>query len=66
MTKPRRTHTTFYTGAKIRIIMRTGEIIVAKFKERLGHKKIRTDKGDYWIVDIRAINYFKPLPHERR
>lgn len=64
MNKPRTTHTSFYTGARIRIIMRNGDVIIAKFKERLGRKRIRTDKGDFRLLDIRTINYFKPLPHE--
>lgn len=64
MKKPRTTHTTFYTGAKIRIILRSGEVIIAKFKERIGHKALRTDKGDVRILDIRSANYYKPLAHE--
>lgn len=64
MKKPRTSHTTFYTGSKIRIIMRSGEVIIAKFKERLGRRALRTDKGDIPIKDIRSTNYYKPLPHE--
>lgn len=58
-------HTTFYTGSKIRIILKNGTVIIAKFKEKLGQIKIRTfDKGDIYIGDIRSANYYKPLPHE--
>jgi hypothetical protein len=62
--KPRATHTTFYTGAKIRIILRNGSVIIAKFKERLGHRALRTDKGDFPIPIIRSANYYKPQKHE--
>lgn len=58
-------HSTFYTGSKIRLIMKDGEVIIAKYKEKVGKKKIRTfDKGDFNIIDIRSANYYKPLPHE--
>jgi len=61
----RRPHTTFWTGSKIRIILINGEVIIAKFKEKLGQRKIRTfDNGDIEINDIRSANYSKPLPHE--
>ena len=59
------THTTFWTGSKIRIILKSGDVIIAKFKEKLGQRKIRTfDKGDIDISEIRSANYYKPLPHE--
>lgn len=64
MNKPKTAHTSFYTGSKIRIIFRDGTVIIAKFKERLGHRALRTDKGDFRLADIRSANYFKPLPHE--
>lgn len=32
--KPKATHTTFYKGKKIRIVLRTGEVIIDKFVER--------------------------------
>lgn len=57
-------HTRFYTGSKIRMVMNDGSVIIAKYKETLGKKKIRTDKGDINIIDCRSINYYKPLPHE--
>lgn len=58
-------HTSFYTGAKIRLILRNGDVIIAKYKEKVGNKGIRTDKGDFRILDIRTVNYYKPLAHER-
>lgn len=58
-------HTTFYTGSKIRLVMNDKSVIIAKFKEKIGHRAIRTDKGDFNIIDIRSANYYKPLPHER-
>lgn len=46
--------------------MKDGEVIIAKYKEKVGKNAIRTfDKGDFRVVDIRAANYYKPLPHER-
>ena len=65
MNKPRKGHTTFYTGAKIRIIFLNGDVVIAKFKEKLGQRALRTDKGDFKLLDIRSANYYKPLPHER-
>lgn len=65
MNKPRTTHTSFFKGSKIRIILRDGTVIVAKFIEKLGRKYIRTDHGDIRIADLRSANYYKPLPHER-
>lgn len=59
-------HTTFYTGSKIRLVMNDGTVIIAKYKQKLGHRAIRTfDRGDFNIIDIRSANYYKPLPHER-
>jgi len=65
MNKPKTTHTMFYKGAKIRIIMRDGGVIIAKFKEKLGRKFISTDKGDFRISNIRSANYYKPLFYEK-
>lgn len=58
-------HSSFSKGAKIRIIMKSGGQIIAKFIGKMGDKKIITDKGDFRIIDIRCANYYKPLPHER-
>lgn len=58
-------HTSFYKGSKIRIIMKGGEVIIAKFIEKIGDKRLRTNKGDFRVIDIRSANYYKPLPHER-
>ena len=58
-------HTSFSQGARIRLILNSGRQVIAKY---LGHrkgKKIETDKGDFNVIDIRAVNYYKPLPHER-
>ncbi len=60
----RQFHTTFDTGAKIRIILKNGDVVIAKFKEKLGHKWFRTDKGDIAIKDIKSAGYYKPLKHE--
>lgn len=65
MNKPRTTHTSFYTGSKIRIIFRNGDVVIAKYKEKVGRRAIRTDKGDFNLIDIRTINYYKPLQHEQ-
>ena len=64
MNKPRGTHTSFYKGSKIRLIMRDGTIIIAKFIEKHGKKLLRTDRGDFRVADIRAANSYKPLAHE--
>jgi hypothetical protein len=64
MNKPRTPHTSFYTGSRIRLIFRDGHVIIARFKQRLGHRALRTDKGDFLISDLRSANYYKPLPHE--
>lgn len=58
-------HTSFYKGSKIRLILNNGDVVVAKFIEKLGHRKLRTSKGEFNIVDIRSANYYKPLKHER-
>ena len=63
--KAKSTHTTFYKGAKIRMILRDGRVIVAKFIEKVGQRALRTDKGDIRIADLRSATYYKPLPHER-
>ena len=57
--------TGFYKGAKIRIILNDGSVVSAKFKGNRKGKKIETDKGNFNVIDIRAANYYKPLPHER-
>lgn len=45
--------------------MRSGEVVIAKYKEhRKGKSIITFDKGTIRLSDIRAINYYKPLPHE--
>jgi len=65
MNKPKTTHTSFYKGSKIRIIFRYDrKPIIAKYKETLGNRAIRTDVGDFLIKDIRCVNYYKPLQHE--
>lgn len=65
MKKPRRGHTTFYTGSKIRIVMRDGSVIIAKYKETRKGKSILTfDHGQIDLVNVRSANYYKPLPHE--
>lgn len=58
-------HSTFYTGSKIRIIMRDGSQYIVKFKERKNNL-IRTFQGDFKIPQIRSANYYKPHPHERK
>jgi hypothetical protein len=57
-------HTSFYKGSKIRIILRSGDMVIAKFIEKVGKKTVRTDKGDFKVEDLRSCNYYKPLPHE--
>ena len=64
------THTTFYKGAKIRIIFRDGAQVVAKFVEKRSDKVIRVQLSDGEIRDIkvaslRSCGYYKPLAHER-
>lgn len=56
-------HSSFRQNTRIRIILRTGEQIVAKFKESKRNRLI-TDKGDYNFNDLRSVNYYKPHPHE--
>ncbi len=60
----RMTHTQFTKGAKIRVIEKDGTVTIAKFIMKVGKKMIRTDKGDFRVIDIRSANYYKPLPHE--
>lgn len=57
-------HSSFYTGSKIRIIEKDGTVTIAKFLENRKGKKIITDKGEFRFLDIRSVNYYKPLPHE--
>lgn len=64
------THTSFYRGAKIRIIFRDGAVVIGKFLEKLSEKKLRVQLASGKIEDIRtadlsSCNYYKPLPHER-
>ncbi len=59
-------HSTFYTGSKIRIILKDGIQVIAKYRSTRKGKKIITDKGDFNILDIRSANYYKPLPHETK
>lgn len=63
--KPRTPHSHFYTGSRIRIIMRNGDVIIARYKETRKGRLIETDRGEYRLSDIRTVNYYKPLPHER-
>lgn len=63
------THTSFNKGSKIRIIFRDGNVVIAKFIEKLSHKLIRVQLASGDIVDIKttnlsSCNYYKPLPHE--
>lgn len=64
MKKPKTPHTAFWTGSRIRIVFTDGAVKIAKYKEKLGNKKIRTEEGDFLVKDIRSISYYKPLPHE--
>jgi hypothetical protein len=57
-------HTSFYKGSKIRIILRTNEVIIAKFINKIGKRAIETDQGVFLIPNIKSANYYKPLPHE--
>jgi hypothetical protein len=45
--------------------MKNGDVIVAKFIEKIGDRWLRTDRGDIPISEVRAANYYKPFPHER-
>jgi len=64
--KPKRPHTAFYTGSKIRIILRTGEVVIAKFKENYQKNRIRTfDKGDFLVSNIKSACYYKPFSWEK-
>lgn len=62
--KPRTTHTSFYTGSKIRIVMRDGNVLIRKYKESKGNYII-TYEEKIPIHLIRVINYYKPLKHEQ-
>ena len=64
------THTTFYKGAKIRIIFRDGSQLIAKFLEKRSMKLMRVQLADGEVRDIRipeirSCGYYKPLKHER-
>jgi hypothetical protein len=48
-----------------RIIFNDGSGVIAKYKGHRKGKKIETDKGTFNVIDIRAANQYKPLPHER-
>lgn len=63
------THTSFFKGSKIRVILRDGTVIIAKFIEKRSKKEIRVQLASGKIIDIRtdnlsSCNYYKPLPHE--
>jgi hypothetical protein len=58
-------HSSFNQGSKIRLIFKDGTQVVTKY---LGHRKgksIQTEAGTFKILDIRAADYYKPLPWER-
>lgn len=57
-------HSAFRQGTKIRIILKSGQQIIAKFKESKKNRLITLDKGDFDFNDLRSVNYFKPLPFE--
>lgn len=56
-------HSAFRQGTKIRIILKNGDQIIAKFKESKRNRLI-TDKGDFDFNDCRSVNYYKPLSFE--
>lgn len=59
-------HTTFYTGSKLRLIFKSGEVVIVKYKQKVGQRWIRFfDYPDVEVTQIRALNYYKPLAHER-
>lgn len=41
-----------------------GTQIIAKFKESKKNKLITLDKGVFNFLDLRSVNYYKPLPFE--
>ena len=56
-------HTSFYTGSKIRIVLKNGDVIIDKYKESKT-KRIICVSREYNTNDIKSISYYKPLKHE--
>lgn len=68
------THTSFFKGSKIRIILKDGTQIVAKFIDKINHRSLKIEltepngtkrMTEVLQKDLRSANYYKPLPHER-
>ncbi len=59
-------HTSFSQGAKVRLVLNSGRVVIAKYKGHRKGKSIETyDQGTFNVIDIRSAGYYKPLPHER-
>lgn len=59
-------HSAFRQGTKIRIILKNGGQVIARFKESKKNRLITLDKGEFNFLDLRSVNYYKPLKHERK
>lgn len=57
-------HSAFRQGTKIRIILKSGSQVIAKFRESKKNRLITLDKGEFDFRNLRSVNYFKPLPFE--
>jgi hypothetical protein len=52
-------HTHYSRGAKIRIVLRSGEIVTGKFIERRS-RFVRLDSRKVMTMDIRSMNRLAP------
>lgn len=57
-------HSAFRQKTKIRIILKSGQQIIALFKESKRNRLMTLDKGEFDFNDLRSVNYYKPHPHE--
>lgn len=57
-------HSSCRKGKRVRLILRTGELIISKFVENKGHV-IVLESGDYTMDQVKSFSIYKPLPHER-
>lgn len=59
-------HSAFRQSTKIRIILKSGKQVIAKFKESKRNRLITLDQGEFDFNELRSVNYYKPLPHEQK
>ena len=56
-------HTGCWPGKRVRVVLKSGRVIISRFKERTKTHVI-LEEGRYHKADIRAFAIYKPLAHE--